>query len=285
MTARRPSASSLRVGDSLPEYEAVAFNGAVHSVNKIHDDEVARQYGFAGGLVPGVTIYAYMTRPLMDALGHEWLNHGRINVRLLKPFYAGELVTVRTVVGRSEAGELALGVVALNAAGETCAAATASLGGEPAAAAAPIAHAPLPGIRPAVSREALAGADVLGSLDEVVSATMVDEYLEEVQDDFPAYRGSDAVLASGLLIRRANWILEGNVVLNPWLHVSSDIVHYSLAHPGEHLSTRGRVTALFERRGHQFVDMDVVVLAGEDRPVMGVHHTAIYDIRNVETHP
>ena len=50
-------------------YEVRAHNAATASENKIHDDDVARRYGFSGGLVPGVTLYAYMTRPVVDALG------------------------------------------------------------------------------------------------------------------------------------------------------------------------------------------------------------------------
>ena len=49
------------------EYRVRAVNGSTHSENKIHEDSVAKQYGFRGGLVPGVTDYAYMTRPALDA--------------------------------------------------------------------------------------------------------------------------------------------------------------------------------------------------------------------------
>jgi hypothetical protein len=41
-------------------YEVIAFNTAASSDNKIHEDLVARQFGFRGALVPGVEVYAYM---------------------------------------------------------------------------------------------------------------------------------------------------------------------------------------------------------------------------------
>ena len=41
-------------------YRVEAFNTAKASENKIHDDAVARRFGFGGGLVPGVDVYAYM---------------------------------------------------------------------------------------------------------------------------------------------------------------------------------------------------------------------------------
>jgi len=52
-------------GQVLPLNTVRANNTSSASENKIHDDSVARQYGFSGGLVPGVDIYAYMTHPVV----------------------------------------------------------------------------------------------------------------------------------------------------------------------------------------------------------------------------
>ena len=46
----------------MQTYRVSAFNTAQESENKIHDDDVARRFGFTGGLVPGVDVYAYMTQ-------------------------------------------------------------------------------------------------------------------------------------------------------------------------------------------------------------------------------
>ena len=45
---------------AISPYRVQAYNTAVASENKIHDDTVARRFGFAGGLVPGIEVYAYM---------------------------------------------------------------------------------------------------------------------------------------------------------------------------------------------------------------------------------
>ena len=50
-------------------YEIEAFNTASASTNKIHDDAVARNYGFRGGLVPGVDVYAYITHLPVERWG------------------------------------------------------------------------------------------------------------------------------------------------------------------------------------------------------------------------
>ena len=44
------------VGMLLPPHTLRAHNDAAASANKIHDDAVAAQYGFRGGLVPGVSV-------------------------------------------------------------------------------------------------------------------------------------------------------------------------------------------------------------------------------------
>ena len=62
-------------------YTVEAFNTATDSTNKIHDDDVARTYGFHGGLVPGVDVYAYLTHEPAARWGREWLGHGSITAR------------------------------------------------------------------------------------------------------------------------------------------------------------------------------------------------------------
>ena len=44
----------------LEVYRLQAYNTAKLSENKMHDDTVARRFGFSGGLVPGVDVMAYM---------------------------------------------------------------------------------------------------------------------------------------------------------------------------------------------------------------------------------
>src|SRR5947207_11828570 len=50
MTSPSSSAPRRTTGEQLPSYRVIAHNAATESENKIHDDDVAQQYGFAGGL-------------------------------------------------------------------------------------------------------------------------------------------------------------------------------------------------------------------------------------------
>ncbi|MFN0148346.1 MAG: hypothetical protein ACKVT1_17740 [Dehalococcoidia bacterium] len=275
----------LTTGQQLAPYRVVAHNGALHSDNKIHDNEVAKQYGFAGGLVPGVTVHAYMCRPLAEAFGAEWVAHGTINTRFLKPFYEGEQVTVEAVVSSVSAAGTTLDLRALNGAGELCGTGTASMPAVPAPAPAlsEFPAAPLPSIRPFATRGALEAIDILGSPLQPGDAAAVEAFLAEAADTLPLWRGEGAVLHPGYIIRAANTILVQNVQLGPWIHVSSDVTHFAALRPGDGFSTRGRVTDLFERKGHSFVVLDLLMVAESGQPVVRVTHTAIYDVRKLPT--
>ena len=269
-------------GSQLPRHQVRARNFAATSDNKIHDDTVAKQYGFAGGLVPGVTIYAYMTHPVVSALGRDWLAHGTMTVRLLKPFYEGELVDVRTTVGDGGSALARLDVQAFNERQELCAVATATLPSPPPAppAVSGFPTAPLPASAPAVSEAGLAAVDVFGSLDVVYDAQVKGaRFLDEIEDPWGGYRGPGAAGHPGVLIRYANFILAENFRLNPWIHVSSEVEHFALVHHGDHISIRARRAGLFERKGHKFVELDVLMVANGVTPVMRIRHAVIYDIR------
>ena len=69
---------NFTLNETLPDYELTANNFAEEAENKIHNSDVAPRFGFKGGLVPGVGDHAYMTRPVVQALGRTWLEEGTI---------------------------------------------------------------------------------------------------------------------------------------------------------------------------------------------------------------
>ena len=56
---------------STAAYQVEAYNTSKESDNKIHDDATAKKFGFAGGLVPGVDVYAYLTHPAAARWGRD----------------------------------------------------------------------------------------------------------------------------------------------------------------------------------------------------------------------
>ena len=266
-------------GERLPEYRVKARNTSESSENKIHDDAVARRYGFRGGLVPGVTVYAYMTRPLVEAFGTGWLERGTAQVKFVKPVLDGEEVTVSgTVTARDERGAHAALTASTASAGE-CAVLTATV---PAGTPTPVnlalyPAAPLPAERPAATRAHLEGLAALGTPVNTYDAARAAEYVGKVADALGLYRGAGGFVHPGFFLDQANKALSQNVRMNPWIHAGSTVRHLGGARVGETLATRGRVRSLFEKQGREFVEVDLVIAAGErPRPVAHVLHTAIY---------
>jgi len=268
--------------DRLPDYRVKARNTSESSENKIHDDEVARGYGFRGGLVPGVTVYAYMTHTLAEAFGTAWLERGTADVRFVKPVLDGEEVAVAGTVTARDARGLRASVTLSTAAAGECAALTATL---PAGTPTPVnvalyRAAPLPAERPAATREHLASLDALGTPVATYDEAQAAEYTRKVSDTLPLYLGPDGRVHPAFLLHQANLALSRNVLMNPWIHVGSVVRHLGGARVGETLATRGRVRSLFEKKGREFVEADLAVFTvgagARARPVAHVLHTAIY---------
>lgn len=271
----------LRVGEAITPYRIVASNTAAASENKIHDDTVARAYGFRGGLVPGVTVYAYLTHPVVETFGVEWLGRGSASVRFLLPTYEGEEVAISGQVTASGDGETALALEARNPSGDLCAVMTATLP-DGACEAPPDASVyrsgDLPETRPPASVESLSAIDVLGTVSYAVDAARRDRYSAQVGETLPVY-GEKQLLHPGDILSGANAALASNVLLGPWIHVSSELTNYSLVREGDLVEFRGTVAQLFERKGHKFVELDLLVVANGDRPAAAIRHTAIYEPR------
>lgn len=261
----------------MQRYELEAYNTATESENRIHDDEVARKFGFAGGLVPGVDVYAYLTIPAADRWGADWVARGTMSGRFQQPVYDGQ----RVAVIAEEGGDSELDIRVENPSGEVCATGSATLPAEalPTPDVTDFPEGPLPDPKPKAAREAFEDAPVLGSLDATFVADKTLGYLEDVRDPLTLYR-EQRIAHPAWLLRWANWILAANVTLGPWIHVSSDIAHHGVVHDGADVSVRARVGELFERKGHRFVGLDVLWVA-DGRPVASGRHTAIYAPRQV----
>jgi hypothetical protein len=237
----------------MDTYRVCARNTAPDSENRIHDDRTAAALGFRAGLVPGVTVYGYLAVPVVERYGADWLARGGMRVRFVQPVYEGDEVVV-TLSGS--------GVTASRKDGTVCAAGEILWpdGAPPSLALYP--EEPMPATRPPASADSLAPGRILGTLYADLTATD------------PA-----------ALLTLSNHMLMQNVQLGPWLHAASELCNYSLAGNGDGLSVRGRVAERFERKGHQFVVLDILVVAGGARIVQHVRHTAIYELRRLDVEP
>jgi len=260
---------------ALPPYQVEAYNTAKVSENKIHDDAVAKQFGFGGGLVPGVDVYAYMTHQPVMRWGREWLERGTAECRFSKPTYDGDLVTVSAT---EDADGMAIEVAAR---GITCATGRAAL---PAAATPPaladFVKVPERETRPPADFNSLAIGQWLGIVPIEATPELAAEYLRDVRETAPIY-AAEGLLHPVVTLRMCNFALTRNVVFGPWMHVGSKIRNFAAAKIGDSLGVRARVTGNYDHKGHLFVDLDALVIANETQPVARVEHISIYRPRQV----
>jgi MaoC like domain len=254
------------MGDAMETYRVRARNTAPDSENRIHNDRTAAAHGFNTGLVPGVTVYGYLTVPVVRQFGMDWVARGGMRVRFQQPVYDGEEVLVELTGNQVNASRTD---------GTVCATGEILWPETPPPSLALYPQEPLPAARPPASAESLAPGRVLGTL--YAGLSLPDHAFLALQDEIlPLYQ--EGILHPAALLTFSNHILMQNVELGPWIHAASEVLHFSLARQGERLSVRGRVAERFERKGHRFVVLDILVAVGE-RPVQHVRHTAIYQLR------
>ena len=263
---------------SVGPYRVEAFNTAKESENKIHDDSVARRFGFKGGLVPGVEIYAYMTHLPVTRWGRAWLERGTAECRLLKPVYDGDAAVVT-------AAETAAGLeLRVESRGELCATGRATLPAAPVVAPVAFAEAPQPpdppAHRPPADETTLAVGTWFAIHPFRMGDTQARQYLHDVRETLPLYAAAGLV-HPGTILHIGNWALRHNVALGPWMHVGSRVEHFAAAPIGAELSARACVTANYEKKGHRFADLDVLVYADRSIPVARIAHISIYRPRQL----
>ena len=266
-----------------PPLELTARNTAAESENKIHDDAEARRYGYGGGLVPGVTLYAYLTQLALAAYGPAWLERGTTDCAFRRPVYEGE--TVRCEGAPSDEGA-ALDLRVLRD-GVLCAGGPFALADAAAVpvplSAGPPPRQPLPELRPDTVPLGMALAPLHGVVTEEGAAA----YAEATDDPNSWYRGPSPfggpLVPPGWLAARQAPLLRHNFRFGPSIHARSRVRHLAPAFAGRAYITTGVIRETFERNGNHYLILDAQTHDDEDRLVYQVEHTSIFSVRRADT--
>lgn len=265
------------MAEQLKPYSVIAFNAAKQSENKMHDDAVARKFGFGGGLVPGVDVFAYMTHFPLKIWGREFLERGQMEGRFGKPVYDGDSATV-TAVERDGGLD-----IQIESRGIVCGTSRAAL---PDASTSislndyKLAVPPDEERRPPVDAGSFPAGSWVNSRPFTVTPAFQAEYLSEVSEAHSIY-AREGIVHSGTILRAVNWALSHNAKLGPWIHVGSTLRHLGLGRVGDEISVRAKVTANYDKKGHKFVELDALIIANDTAPIARVDHVAIYEPRQV----
>jgi acyl dehydratase len=261
---------------TIPPYQVSAYNTAKASENKIHDDATAQRFGFKGGFVGGVNVYAYMTHQPVHRWGRAWLERGTGEAKFAHPVYENDIAEVTAA---EDADGMAL---AVHSQGILCATGRAALPPnlppEPAPqdykSVAPRAN------RSAADEQSLKVNDWIGMIPLQITEAYHAQDLQDIRETDPIY-AREKIVHTGTVIRCCNWALTHNVILPAWIHMGSTVRNLGLAHVGDTLNVRARITKNYEHKGHKWVELDCMVVANETTPVIHATHIAIYRPRQL----
>lgn len=233
--------------NTLQPWSTAAVNLSDHADNLIHTDAGARAAGFDRALVAGTTVYAYMTRPIVEAWGVDWLGGGGGELRLRKPVFDNDRVDC--TVGDAPAG--ADGLV------------TAEVNGE--------ARATLEVWRTAAAPEIRDG-EPLKTVEVVLDQSHLD-YGLRAGDDLALY-GDRRIAPPVTWANLANSVFIADLVTGPWIHVRSRIFHEGLAPIGSTLRAESTLIKRFDSRAGERALVDIRMYA-DGQPVVTIEHEAI----------
>jgi len=268
---------------STPEgFHAIAYNPVPQSENRIHGDEIARQHGFRGGLVPGVVVSAYLLDPALRAYGQDALARGYADVSVAKPLYDGEAFEVRIESFEAHGYRAAL----FNAEGTRCAEASFELRDTPELVPlfANSPRAPRSADRQACTRDVLQQLQQkgLGGLRARFDAeNEMARYHATLEAQPKLVQPEPGCFASfAFLLGMTDWAIARNVRLGPWLHLQTWSHHLAPVPFGSELWVESKVHDLFNRKGHEFVDIDVAAFNEAHTPVFAARMRCIYQLRS-----
>lgn len=248
-------------------HTSTARNYSETTENRIHSDDVAAGFGFAGALVPGVAVFGHMTYPLVASLGEEWLSRYRANVRLRLPAYDGDELVIRHTTSGDQHTVLCHARDVLLAELHTSPREPADL--------VPIAPGTEVAERPEIHWQNVFVDEPFPAWHWTPDAIENAESAAQVDDDHACYRSG--VVNPHAILGTANRTFTRRYFLPAWLHVGSEIRFHRLLRVGDTVEVRTVPTAKWERKGHQFVDLRIVYLvAGE--VATEIVHTSIFKI-------
>lgn len=227
--------------ETFPSWSIDAVNLPEHADNPVHTVEGGVAAGYDGAVVAGTTIFAYLTRPVAEAWGRDWVTNGGHEV-----WFRGPVLADETVVVAGDSSEV-----------------TATVGDRVCARLVP-------------ERESAAPHDPMGDRLEPLVVELGDRwtgYAARAGEDLALYDDENLVHPA-VWPSLANRVFATQLVDGAWVHTRSRIRHLGAAAPGDTVVVESWELDRFSTRSGEraLVDIRMTIV---DRPVCAVEHEAI----------
>ena len=238
-------------------WRGIAFNQVPDSMNQIHGDETAQSLGFKGGLVPGVTVSAYLLHPVTEIFGIDFLERGFSHCRVSSPLYDNETFVVEITGQSSQHCDTLL----KRSSNEVLAKAETGLKSNlhpPVYRGDPVANRPvdMPATRENFERLLTNGCHAFGYRWD--KKHEMSSYLRDTNSMSDVY-ALDGFANPSYILGLSNWVLSANIYMNPWIHLETWSQNFAPLSVGTEVICEMSVCELFKKKGHEFVDVEVNV--------------------------
>ena len=264
---------------SVPSQQIIALNDAESSENRIHSDDIALKFGFTGALVSGVNVFGYLSQPLVQTFGVDWLSRGIFDVIFLKPAYHGNLLNIRSeAVAESEHARHYL-TTAVNDQHTVLAKLHSWLPQE------------LPAINPLASMKPRIETSERPEISwDVIhlqqpapvflwQPTVADnqQRIDAQRDPAALYLGAHGYLHPYYLLDACNKALMRQFVLPAWIHTGSRLILRKPLRVGQAIEVHAIPIQKWQRKGHQFIKLYIAMCTGGE-VALEAEHSAIFRI-------
>lgn len=268
---------------SAAERQIVAFLDGEDSPtisNPIHSTEIAAQYGFRGALVGGVTVYGWLTPPIIEVLGERWLRDGWADVRFRRPTFPGDLMTARAEMGSDGTASVAMlnpdGVPTIEGAAGTGKAPwfddLTAPSGRPAET--------KPDEVPTLTLETAPAGELLRPMAVPWSEADASGYAEHLQKDTSGqFNGPGALAHPGWIAARMTPLLKHSYSYGPSIHIRTQVQHLAPALAGQTFTMEGQFLRAYEQNGHHVAELDGSLMSQTGEELARLRHTTIFRIR------
>ncbi len=276
------------MNNKASDWSGLAFNQVPHSSNRIHSDQTAKVYGFKGGLVPGVTLSAYLAHPAIEAWGRAWLEKGYIHVKVESPVYDGNKFVVEVE------GDEQSYTADLISEGKRCAMAHVRLSRH-------LEFAPQPAKYSGhliMEDDYCAPPATRSNMEKIQNeGCPAVRFLWSEQHDMTSYfrepekmptllstpKSGQGLANLSFLLGCANRHFAAVAAMSPWVHIETKSQNYEAVSIDTSIVSEMKIVDLFNKKGHEFADCEFNLFNEHtNQCVCSIWQRAIYKMRDLE---
>ena len=252
--------------------------------NPIHSTEVARAYGYDGPLIGGVTVWGWATDTIIQALGNDWITRGWSEYSFRKPVFPGNVLTI---TAESDAEDLTKpwNVTMNNQSGDICVIGKIGLGQTKweNTLTRPVNMSPSEATeKPPLTLDRASQETSWTALEVEFNDHIYEEINHKNRLTFNSIfdhrSGMKPIAHPSWIAGWAEALMRHNFDIPSSMHTKSLVKHHSSVPLGTTIVGGAEVIDAYERKGHHYVEFDVLLKDTNEKDIAQIRHRTIFRI-------